>query len=70
MGFGRDTYKYHFKIGNKIVYRGISKDIDRREKEHKSQHGGSNGHIIRIGNRTTKKAALHWERNGGRNRRS
>ena len=33
----RDTYKYHFKVGNRIVHTGITNDIDRREGEHKNE---------------------------------
>ena len=36
---GRDTYKYHFKQGNKIVHTGITEDLDRREQEHKRDFG-------------------------------
>ena len=31
MSTNRDTYKYYFKIGNKIVHVGITIDIDSRE---------------------------------------
>ena len=57
----RDTYKYHFKKGNKIVHTGITNDIDRREAEHKSQPGWSKGHIKQVGLRTTYDAAREWE---------
>lgn len=57
----RDTYKYYFKKGNKIVYVGITNDIDRREAEHKSQPGWSKGHIKQVGFRTTYDAAREWE---------
>ena len=30
----RDTYKYHFKRGNKILHTGTTNDLERREKEH------------------------------------
>jgi predicted GIY-YIG superfamily endonuclease len=33
----RNTYKYHFKIGNKIVHSGITKDLKRREQEHQGK---------------------------------
>ncbi|MDN5211614.1 hypothetical protein QQ020_06115 [Fulvivirgaceae bacterium BMA12] len=60
----RDTYKYHFKQGNKIVHRGITNDLERREEEHQNNY--RNGHIVQIGNRTTREAALKWEREGGK----
>lgn len=57
----RDTYKYHFKLGNKIVHTGITKDLDRREQEHRNRRGWAKGHIVQVGNRTTRAAALAWE---------
>ncbi len=59
----RDTYKYYFKVGNKIVHGGITTDPDRREQEH--QQKWPNGHIKQVGNRTTKEAALKWESEKG-----
>lgn len=56
----RDTYKYHFKKGNKIVHTGITNDLDRREQEHQ-QNFGNSGHIKKVGSRTTRDAALKWE---------
>lgn len=38
-GMARNTYKYHFKIRNRIVHTGITNDLDRREQEHKSTFG-------------------------------
>ncbi len=61
MSTNRDTYKYHFKKGNKIVHTGITNDVDRREMEHKNKPGWSRGHIRRVGLRTTREAALKWE---------
>ena len=55
----RDHYKYHQKVGNRIVHTGITKDLDRREEEHQRQWSGS--HIMKVGYRTTKAAALEWE---------
>ncbi len=63
----RTTYKYHFKKGNKIVHTGITNDIDRREAEHKSEPGLSKGHIKQVGLRTTREAALEWEREQAKN---
>ena len=56
----RDTYKYHFKKGNKIVHTGITNDLERREQEHKQDFGES-GHIKKVGHVTTRDAALKWE---------
>lgn len=59
----RDTYKYYFKIGNKIVHSGITNDLERREKEH--QQKWSKGHILQVGRRTTEEAARKWEKDKG-----
>lgn len=56
----RDTYKYHFKMGNKIVHTGITNDLERREQEHRQKYGDS-GHIEQVGRRTTRDEALQWE---------
>ena len=56
----RNTYKYHFKKGNKILHTGITNDLDRREKEHKREYG-ADGHIKKVGIATTLDAALKWE---------
>jgi predicted GIY-YIG superfamily endonuclease len=63
MADNRDTYKYHFKIGNKIVHGGITNDLDRREQEH--QQKWPKGHITQVGNRTTEEAARKWEEENG-----
>jgi predicted GIY-YIG superfamily endonuclease len=60
----RDTYKYHLKDGKQVVYRGITNDLNRRELEHQEQYPETR--IKRVGRRTTREAALAWERNGGR----
>ena len=56
----RDTYKYNFKVKNKIVHTGITNNIERREQEH--QRNWTNGHISQVGNKTTHDAALDWEK--------
>lgn len=61
MATSRTIYKYHFKLGNKIVHVGITRDIDRREAEHRRKLGWGRGHIVQIGRRTTQEAALQWE---------
>lgn len=60
----RDTYKYHQKQGNKIVHRGITNNLARREREHRQTWEGSQ--MMQVGRRTTREAALRWERNGGK----
>ena len=55
----RDTIKYDFKVGQKIVHSGITKDLDRREQEH--QQRWPSGHIVKVGNMTTEEAAREWE---------
>ena len=60
MSKDRGIYKYHFKRGNKIVHRGITNDLDRRELEHQADYG-EKGHITQVGRRTTHDAALEWE---------
>lgn len=59
----RDTYKYQFKIGNRIVHGWITNDLERREIEH--QEKWSNGHIRQIGRKTTEDAARNWEKEKG-----
>ena len=56
----RNTYKYHFKKGNKILHTGITNDLSRREQEHQLTFGNS-GHIKQVGRATTRDAALKWE---------
>lgn len=61
----RDTYKYYFKLGNKIVRGGITIDLERREQEHQQQPGWGKGHIFKVGNITTEEAARQWEKDNG-----
>jgi len=60
----RDTYRYHVKVGKKIVYRGITNDLERREREH--QQIWPNATVKQQGPRVTRKTALKWEREGGK----
>ena len=60
----RDTYKYHLKQGKKVVHRGITYDLNRREAQHQEQFLGSR--IEQVGRLTTREAALKWERQGGK----
>ena len=65
MAESRDTFKYYFKIGNKIVHGGITKDLKRREQEHQQHRGWRKGHIKQVGRRTTEEAARQWEKEKG-----
>ena len=56
----RDTYKYQFKSGNKILHVGITNDFERREQEHQSEID-INDHIVQVGRRTTRDCAKEWE---------
>lgn len=60
----RDTYKYHLKDGHRVVHRGITNDLARREAEHQEEF--PNSRIVQIGRRTTREAALDWERRGAK----
>ncbi|MDP6513022.1 MAG: hypothetical protein QF878_07540 [SAR202 cluster bacterium] len=62
----RDTYKYQLKKGGKIVHRGITNDLDRRQQEHQDEY--PNSRIKQVGRQTTREAALKWEREGGKRR--
>ena len=59
----RDTYKYQFKVGNKVVHGGITKNLGRREAEHRRKW--PKGHIQQVGRRTTEEAARAWEKGKG-----
>ena len=59
----RDTYKYQFKVGNKIVHAGITNDLERRATEHQEKWPG--GHIKKVGLKTTEDAARKWEKKKG-----
>jgi predicted GIY-YIG superfamily endonuclease len=60
----RTWYKYQLKEGNKVVHRGITEDLERREKEHQQKR--PSGHIKQVGRRTTEEAARTWEDEGGK----
>ncbi|MCE2403115.1 GIY-YIG nuclease family protein [Candidatus Poribacteria bacterium] len=57
----RNTYKYHLKRGNEIIRSGITNDLERREKEHQREFG-SNVHLQKVGNITTREGAKEWEK--------
>lgn len=45
----RDTYKYELHNGNKVVYVGITNDLERREAEHRNE-GMDFTSITKVGN--------------------
>ena len=47
VGTRGENYRYHFIKDRKVVHRGITNDLQRREQEHKREHGS--GHIVKIG---------------------
>ena len=59
----RDTYKYRFWYRRKVVHKGITNDLERREAEHQQKWPG--GRIEQVGHRTTRTAALEWEKDVG-----
>ena len=60
----KDTFKYHLKKGNRVVFRGITYNLERRQSGHQAQYPGTQ--IKQVGRRTTRAAALRWEREGGK----
>jgi len=72
----RNTNKYHFKVGNKVVHGGITdRELSDREVEHRASgnitkengksYKWSDGHIVKVGNKTTRDKGLGWERDNG-----
>ena len=59
----RDTFKYQLRVGRKIVHGGITNDLARRESEHKQKW--PNAKITKVGNKTTRDAALASETKKG-----
>ncbi|HUS71403.1 MAG TPA: hypothetical protein VM075_11600 [Anaerolineae bacterium] len=60
----RTWYKYQFRVGNKVVHRGITEDLNRRAAEHEQRW--PDGHVVQIGRRTAEEAARQWELEGGK----
>lgn len=58
-----DTYKYHFKVGGEVVRIGVAHadDLEKREQQLRQISGWSEGRIERVGEKTTRDAALAWE---------
>lgn len=52
----RNTYRHHFKMDRKTLYSGITKDIEKHERELKREFG-EDGYIKQVGSATTMDAA-------------
>ena len=55
---GKDTFKYQLKQGGKVVYRGITNDLNRREAEHQKRYPGTR--LEQVGGRVTRSVAIKW----------
>ena len=60
----KTCYKYQLKMGKKVVFRGITYDLNRREAERQQRFPSSR--IKQIGRRTTWEAASIWVGKGGK----
>lgn len=54
------TYKYRFKVDGRVVYYGITTDLQRREREHRQRW--PDGGIEQVGQPTSHRDAWEWER--------
>lgn len=57
-----DLYKYHLKLGKKVVHRGVTYNLQLREAQHQQEFPGSR--IKQVGRKTTLDAARNWESKG------
>ena len=60
MDNSKNTYKYVLKVDGKIVYRGVTNDLKRRQAEHRVRW--PDGQVQRVGEKTTMEQALNWMR--------
>lgn len=56
----RDTYTYEFRVGRRVVHRGITNNPERREREHRENF--PTGRLVVIGRAKTRAGAERWER--------
>lgn len=56
----RDYYNYELKRGHKVVYRGSTNDLERREQEH-ARDGKKFTHMKKLGKAKTKRGAFSSE---------
>lgn len=56
----RDTYRYNLRNGNRIVYKGITNDLERRTAEHQAD-GMDFTRVEKVGLAVTRDTAEAWE---------
>ena len=56
----RDTYNYNLKVGNKIVYKGTTNDLEAREIAHRA-NGKKFDSIQKVGRAKTEESASKEE---------
>jgi len=59
----RTWKKYKFVVDGRIKHKGITKDLDRREEEHRQKYG--KGRIKQVGSGVTEDSAREWEKKQG-----
>lgn len=60
----RDTFRYHYvSPTGRILHRGVTNDLPRREGEHRGTYG--EGRIVQQGPAVSRETGLAWEREGG-----
>lgn len=62
MDNSKNTYKYVLKVGEKVVHRGVTNDLERRQAEHRVRW--PDGQVEPVGEKTTMEQALIWMRDG------
>jgi len=56
----QDTYNYNLKVGNKIVYKGTTNDLEARENAHRAR-GKKFDSIQKVGRAKTQESACKEE---------
>ncbi len=54
----KDTYKYEVKQDGKVIFRGWTYDLNRREVEHAAGYPGCT--VEQVGKKTTRQEAEAW----------
>lgn len=64
MEHARDWHTYLFKVGNKVLHGGITRNPTRRESEHRRRLD-PRGRLVVVGRARTYEGARLWERQHG-----